>query len=177
MYPSGPFRGLLLHPQVLWAPPLIAGLGFLIGFMFIIGPGMVLIVWGFSWVLACLLLFSQLRQVRRATNVGRSSPHGVPGRLLTIVSASLLGGGYIFFWIWVLTPSTICNALQCNVPATLPWTFGLLTLDQLLQIAFVLIFAGLGILTVASWRLARAIQRMCPPPGGGRFSSGPAPPV
>jgi hypothetical protein len=159
-------EGFRSHLLILWLPPLIAALGFLLGLTFY-GPGAILLVWGISWFLGYLILFLEFRRTRRVFNAGPPARRWIPGERTAVVSAIVVAIDLALFLLWIQTPTTICGGgTSCPSSTGEPWIFGPLTSLQILELLYVLLLVGFVSITVSSRRLARA-QRHAGSPGVG----------
>jgi hypothetical protein len=155
-------NGSWLHSLILWWPPLIAGLGFLLGLTFY-GPGTILLVWGVSWFLAYLILFLEFRRTRRAFGRNRPASRWLSGQGLAVASVILVVAGLVLFLGWILTPAAICGggagSFCLYQPSGASLTFGILTPLETLEVLYLLLLAGFVSLTLSSRLLARAQRR------------------
>ena len=116
-------------------------------------------LWGSFLLLGYLIHFLQ-RHRRRP--VDRASERAeLPARASrawpALASAGLLAVGFLLLFAYVFLTSGGCLARgACATPTTIPWTHGLLTPVELVELVLALTSVGTVLLVVSTWQLERA---------------------
>jgi len=115
-------------------------------------------LWGGFWIAGYLVLFLQRRR-RRPSPI---DPDAKPPREEAILwwpavsSAALLAVGFLLLFGYVFLTSGGCLARgTCATPTTVPWTYGLLTPVELVDLVLGLTWVGVVLLVFATWQNER----------------------